>query len=124
VTTWLVAAFVGSSLIPVMMASDQAIWQKAVPAALQGRVFSLYYMARRSTMPVGYLLGGLLADHVFEPAMSPGGGLTPALGTLVGVGPGAGMAAMFLFTAVAGTLMCLAGYAIPAVRDVEDVPTR
>jgi hypothetical protein len=120
-TTWLVAAFVGSLLIPIMMACDQAIWQKAVPAALQGRVFALYYMVRRSTMPLGYLLGGVLADRIFEPAMMPGGALAPALGWLVGVGPGAGMAAMFLFTAVAGTLMCLSGYAIPAVREVDAV---
>lgn len=118
-TTWLVAGFIGSLLIPIMMASDQAIWQKVVPPALQGRVFSLYYMVRRSSMPVGYLLGGLLADRWFEPAMMPGGALAPSLGWLVGVGPGAGMAAMFLFTAIAGMLMSLAGYAIPAVRDVE-----
>jgi MFS family permease len=116
---WLVAGFIGSLLIPVMMASDQAIWQKAVPPALQGRVLSLYYMVRRSSMPVGYLLGGVLADRVFEPAMRPEGALAPSLGWLVGVGPGAGMAAMFLFTAFAGTLMCLGGYAIPAVRDVD-----
>ena len=125
VTTWLIAAFIGSLLIPIMMASDQAIWQKAVPPALQGRVFSLYYMVRRSTMPIGYLLGGVLADRLFEPAMMPGGALAPAFGWLLGVGPGAGMAAMFLFTAFAGALMCLAGYAIPAVRDVDGAaPTR
>lgn len=76
-------------------------------------------------MPAGYLLGGVLADRWFEPAMMPGGALAPSLGWLVGVGPGAGMAAMFLFTAIAGMLMSLAGYAIPAVRDVEgDASTR
>lgn len=71
------------------------------------------------TMPVGYVLGGVLADRWFEPAMMPGGALAPSLGWLVGVGPGSGMAAMFLFTAVAGSLTSLSGYAIPAVRDVE-----
>jgi hypothetical protein len=72
-----------------------------------------------STMPIGYLLGGVLADGWFEPAMTAGGWLAPSFGALVGVGPGSGMAVMFLVTALAGTLMSLAGYLSPAVRDVE-----
>jgi MFS family permease len=120
---WVVAAFVGSFFVPVILASDLAIWQSKVPPALQGRVFSIRSAVRMSTMPLGYLLGGVLADGWFEPAMRAGGSLAPIFGGLVGVGPGAGMAVMFLFTAVAGTVMSLAGYAIRRVRDVErDTP--
>ncbi|HNR50504.1 MAG TPA: hypothetical protein PKI80_02875, partial [Deltaproteobacteria bacterium] len=43
-----------------------------------------------------YLLAGYLADHLLEPAMMPGGSLAPVFGPLVGTGPGAGMAVMFL----------------------------
>ena len=116
---WLVAAFVGAFFVPIIMASDLAIWQSKVPPSLQGRVFSIRSAVRMSTMPLGYLLGGVLADGWFEPAMVAGGWLTPAFGWLVGVGPGAGMGVMFLFTAVAGTAMSLAGYLFRAVRDVE-----
>jgi MFS transporter, DHA3 family, macrolide efflux protein len=118
---WLAASFIGAFFIPVMMASDLAIWQSKVPPALQGRVFSTRSAVRMSMMPLGYLLGGVLADHWFEPAMRPGGALVPALGWLVGVGPGAGMAVMFLMTAVLGTAMSLSGYLIRAVREVEGV---
>jgi len=52
--------------------------------------------------------------------MAPGGGLAPVLGPLVGVGPGAGMAAMFLATAVLGTMFSLSGYLFPSIRHVED----
>ncbi len=41
------------------------------------------------------------------------------LGPLVGVGPGAGMAALFLVTGVLGMAMSRSGYLVPAVRDVE-----
>jgi len=116
---WLVAAFVGAFFVPVIMASDLAIWQSKVPPSLQGRVFSIRSSVRMSTMPLGYLLGGLLADGWFEPAMMAGGSLTTAFGWLVGLGPGAGMGVMFLFTAVAGTAMSLAGYLVRAVRNVE-----
>ena len=116
---WLVAAFIGSFFVPIMMASDLAIWQSKVPPSLQGRVFSIRSAVRMSTMPLGYLLGGILADGWFEPAMMAGGSLVAAFGWLAGVGPGAGMGVMFLFTAIAGTAMSLAGYLFPAVRNVE-----
>jgi len=116
---WLVAAFVGAFFVPVIMASDLAIWQSKVPPSLQGRVFSIRSSVRMSTMPLGYLLGGVLADGWFEPAMMVGGSLTAAFGWLVGIGPGAGMGVMFLFTAVAGTAMSLVGYLFRAVRNVE-----
>ena len=73
-------------------------------------------------MPLGYLLGGVLADGWFEPAMMAGGSLAPVCGWLVGGGPGAGMAVMFLLTAVAGTAMSLAGYLFPTVRNVSGGP--
>lgn len=118
---WIAAAFIGAFFIPVMMASDLAIWQSKVPPALQGRVFSTRSAVRMSMMPLGYLLGGVLADHWFEPAMAQGGALAPALGWIVGAGPGAGMAVMFLITAILGTVMSLSGYLIRAVREVEGV---
>jgi hypothetical protein len=110
---------VGAFFVPVIMASDLAIWQSKVPPSLQGRVFSIRSAIRMSTMPLGYLLGGVLADGWFEPAMIAGGSLTAGFGWLVGVGPGAGMGVMFLFTAVAGTAMSLAGYLFRGVRDLE-----
>lgn len=42
--------------------------------------------------------------------MRSGGALVGTFGWLVGIGPGAGMGLMFVFTSIAGTLVCLAGY--------------
>jgi hypothetical protein len=44
----------------------------------------------------------------------------PYLGWLVGSGPGAGIAAMFLCTAVAGALFSISGYFFRATRRVEE----
>jgi len=119
VRVWVAAAVIGSVLIPVITACNQAIWQARVDPALQGRVFALASAVRTSTMPLGYLIGGLVADLWFEPAMADGGALAPWLGGLLGTSPGAGMAAMFLTTAVMGTALSLSGYLFRAVRDVE-----
>jgi hypothetical protein len=123
VPVWTVAAFVASVFIPLIMAGERAIWQSKVPPAFQGRVFAANNMLRMATMPVGYLLAGPLADRVFEPAMAVGGSLAPIFGPLVGVGPGAGMALMFLCTWALGTLNSLFGYAWRPARRVElDLP--
>src|SRR5690606_15410522 len=85
----------------------------------QGRVFAMQQTLRNAATPLAYLMAGPLADRVFEPAMQPGGGLAGIFGGLVGVGPGAGMGLMFVVTAVLGMGICLLGYAIPAIRNVE-----
>ena len=66
------------------------------------------------------LLGGTLADHLLEPAMQIDGWLAPTLGWLVGAGPGTGMALMFVGSAVCAIIMCVVGYQIPAIRNLED----
>jgi MFS family permease len=120
VAVWIAGALLGSLLVPIITGCNQAIWQARVAPDIQGRVFGIFAAARVSMMPIGYLAGGFVADLWMEPAMAADGWLVPWLGSLVGVGPGAGMAAMFLATAVLGTLASLAGYLFPAVRGVED----
>jgi hypothetical protein len=53
--------------------------------------------------------------------MRPEGRLASAFGWLVGTGPGAGMALMFVVTGILGTLVGLGGYIFPAVRNAEEI---
>ena len=117
---WIAGAFLAAFFVPFILAADRSIWQSKVPPGLQGRVFAVQGMGRNVTMPLGFLLAGPLADLVFEPAMTDGGALAPLFGPLVGTGPGAGMALMFLGTAAAGALMSLSGYLFRSVRCVEE----
>lgn len=116
---WMAAAAAASFFIPILFGSRQAIWQSKVAPEVQGRVFSVDSMLRLALNPLGYLMAGFLADGLLEPAMMPGGGLAPLFGPLVGTGPGAGMAVMFLGTATFGGLLSLAAYLFPAVRNIE-----
>lgn len=117
---WIAAASIASFFIPAIVAANRTIWQTQVPAALQGRVLSAYGVFRNIFNPLGYLLAGPLADRVFGPAMKPDGWLAPIFGPLIGTGPGAGIAFMFLCTAILGATMSLSGYLFPAVRNIED----
>jgi predicted MFS family arabinose efflux permease len=123
VPVWAVAAFIAAVFIPPIIANDRAIWQSKTPPAAQGRVFAANVMIRISTMPLAALAAGPLADRIFEPAMAEGGWLTPIFGPLVGTGPGAGVAVLFLGTCVLGTAMSLGGYLWRPARCVEtDLP--
>jgi MFS transporter, DHA3 family, macrolide efflux protein len=118
---WVAAAFINYMINPVVNASNQAIWQTKVAPDIQGRVFAARRLIAQITIPLGMILAGPLADRLFEPAMAAGGSLARVFGGLVGVGPGAGMG---LIVAISGLLTAgvgLAGYAVRAIRDAEDI---
>lgn len=116
---WAAASFSASFFVSILNGSNQAIWQAKVAPDVQGRVFATRRLIAQVTAPLGMLAAGPLADLVFEPAMQPGGALAPWLGGLVGVGPGAGMALLFVLAGALGLAVSLGAYAVPAVREVE-----
>jgi MFS transporter, DHA3 family, macrolide efflux protein len=123
VWVWALAAVFSTLTIPFISGGQQSIWQVKVAPDLQGRVFSVKDTLQQMVNPLGYAVGGLLADYVFEPAMQVGRPLTHTFSWLVGSGSGAGMGLMFIATWILGTLFCLSGYLSPAVRNVEtDLP--
>ena len=99
---WSVAAIAASLPIPFIMANQNAILYRRIPAAMQGRVFAVRNAVQYSTIPIGIILGGYLADYVFEPFMGSEDGIADVLAKIVGGGPGSGMAVMFLCTGICG----------------------
>jgi hypothetical protein len=120
VVVWSVGGFLGSLFIPFIVAGNMSLWQSHVPLKIQGRVFAAQTAIRTATMPVGYLLGGLLADYLFEPSMAAGGVFAGQLDWLVGSGPGAGMGLMFVFTGLCGSAVGWGGYLIRGLRTIDD----
>jgi len=118
---WAFAAFISLFFIPIINGSNQAIWQTKVAPDVQGRVFATRALIAQISVPVAMLLSGPLADYYFEPAMMPGGSLEPTFRGLVGIGPGAGMALMFIIAGLCGVLIGFGSYAVKAVREVEDM---
>lgn len=117
---WAIAGFIADFTALFLVSPYFALWQEVVPPDVQGRVFATREMAQVISQPFGYLAGGLLADHLFEPLLQPDGPLAGSVGLLVGTGPGAGMSAMFLCTAVLGMLTGLLGLLWPAIRRLEE----
>ncbi|MDE6432776.1 MAG: MFS transporter [Lachnospiraceae bacterium] len=107
---WSIAAVAASFPIPFIMAGQNVILYKMVPQKLQGSVFSVRNAVQHSTIPIGLLSGGILADYVFEPFMQSEDGLAMVLHHIVGAGNGTGMAVMFLCTGILGSSVSLIAY--------------
>lgn len=121
-SAWLVgvgAALTGVSFVFIIGLS-RAIWQsKAAPGVL-GRVFSLQLAIGVGAQSLGVLLAGPLADTVFEPLLREGGALAGSVGSLIGTGPGRGMALMFLVVGLIQLAIVLSSALAPRVRLLED----
>jgi DHA3 family macrolide efflux protein-like MFS transporter len=105
--------------MPVSNGCSQAIWQTKVAPGVQGRVFAIRRMIAFSIMPIAYALAGPLAEGVFEPAMARGGALAPLFGPLVGVGPGRGIALIFVLAGTLYSVLALSILLHPRIRRVE-----
>ncbi|MEO1289652.1 MAG: MFS transporter [Chloroflexota bacterium] len=118
---WVIGAFAQSAFLSPINASNQAIWQSKVPPDVQGKVFAARRVIAAISTPAAMIIGGLLADYVFEPAMQANGALAPIFGGLVGTGDGAGMGLMFVFVGLATVVIGLVAYSAPIIRDVETI---
>jgi len=111
-------AGVGSSL---GIASSTALLQAKTAPDVQGRVFSARRLLTWAPDMFTPLLGGMLADRIMEPGMKTSSWMSFLFKWMVGDGPGAGMAVMMIIFGLLTTLTLLAGYLVPAVRDMEKV---
>ncbi len=119
---WIPAVLFGGLFVPLVNASNQAIWQAKVAPDLQGRVFSARRLIAWFTNPISPIIGGTLADFVLEPAMkAQKSGMAQLFGPVFGTGPGSGMSLLIFICGIAGFLVGLAGYFVPAIRNAEAV---
>jgi MFS transporter, DHA3 family, macrolide efflux protein len=113
---WSIAAIAASVPIPFISAGMNVIMYNTIPKEVQGRVFAVRNAVQYCTIPIGILLGGALADYVFEPFMLSKNKLALLLQKVVGTGTGSGMAVMFLFTGVLGALTSILWYRNKNIR--------
>lgn len=103
---WCLGGFLGWIAIPLMNTNLDAIMRLRVPDHMQGRVYAVRNSLQFFTIPLGYFMGGLLVDRVFEPIMS-----LQAEGSvlveLFGSGKGSGAAFFFFVIAFLGIAVCL-----------------
>lgn len=117
---WSFAALSASFPLPFIMAEQNLILYKKFPENVQGRIFAIRNALQYSTIPFGILLGGYLADYVFEPFMRSNNEVAVFLQKLVGSGTGSGMALMFLMTGICGLSMSIVSLSCSEIQKLND----
>ncbi|HBY71060.1 MAG TPA: MFS transporter [Lachnospiraceae bacterium] len=116
---WCIAGLAASIPVPFIMAGQSIILYQTVSVHMQGRIFSIRNAIQFSTIPVGILLGGYLADYVFEPFMASDHAAAIMLQKIVGNSSGSGMAVMFLCTGTLGAIFSCLAYRNKHIRSLK-----
>lgn len=115
---WCFGATLGWIALPWMSANLEAVNRLNIPMEIQGRVFAARNSFQFFTIPLGYFLGGLLVDQVFEPIMV----LQAADSLLVklfGSGKGSGAAFLFSILWLLGIATCMLFRGDPHIRKLD-----
>lgn len=116
-----VAGFLCFLMVPVAAASNNSIWQTKAPAELQGRCFAIQRVMLHAATLFAFCLAGPLSEKLFEPLLRRGGPLAGSVGLIIGVGAGRGLGLMFITLGMSMTLISLAAYSVPAIRQIDDL---
>jgi len=116
---WCAAAFGSYMMAAVMNINLDTIMREKVPTEMQGRVFSAKSTLQNFTIPIALLLGGLLADTVFEPFMLTDSPVQQSLTGFFGTGKGSGIGVMFFIVGIAGMLFSLTRLRKPVYRELD-----
>jgi len=100
---WIAAQFLSYVPVALLGANLTALMRTSVPIEMQGRVFSAMDTLQNCTIPLGLFLGGVLADHVFEPLMASASPLQGVLIQIFGTGKGSGIAVIFFLVGIVGS---------------------
>lgn len=106
--------------IPLSGACSQSLWQVKIRPAFHGRVFALRRLIGWSGLPLAYLVAGPLSDHLFEPWMDARGLLASSVGSILGVGPGRGIALLFGAMGLFAIVLIAVGALYRPLRYLED----
>lgn len=116
---WCFGAILGWIALPWMSANLEAVNRLNIPVEIQGRVFAARNSFQFFTIPLGYFLGGILIDRVFEPIMAKQSA-NSLLVSFFGAEKGSGAAFLFAVLWVAGIAVCLIFRVDGHIRKLEE----
>lgn len=90
------AAFCFFFTLPFVNASLEVLFRQNIANEMQGRVWSLISLITQIGVAMAFGIAGFLADHLFNPLLTPTGLLSDTVGRMIGTGPSRGSGLMVM----------------------------
>lgn len=110
--------FLGS--LPFVNTSADVLVRRNIPNEKQGRVWGIIGILSQIGFIIAYSTAGVLADKVFNPWLVEGGALAHSVGSLIGVGPGRGIAFLFIIAGLLVVVVALITSRIQSIKSLDD----
>ncbi len=116
---WIATSFISYVTATIFGTNLTVIMRTHVPIHMQGRVFSAQGTIQNASIPLGLFLGGVLADHVFEPFMMNPSFVQQGLSFLFGSGKGSGVAVIFFVVGIIGFIISIVALKNPLYKTLD-----
>jgi DHA3 family macrolide efflux protein-like MFS transporter len=102
-----VCAFVAMLSSATLAGYMSTVWRRKLPKERQGAFSALQQAVGLSMLPLSAIIGGTLAQYLFEPALLAGGFWADSVGAWFGTGKGRGNGFLFVVIGLAGVAVAL-----------------
>lgn len=116
----IVAGFLFLGSLPFVNTSADVLVRRNIPNEKQGRVWGIIGILSQIGFIIAYSTAGVLVDKVFNPWLVEGGALANTIGLLIGVGPGRGIAFLFIIAGLLVVVVALITSRIQSIKSLDD----
>ncbi|MBU8598130.1 MFS transporter [Shouchella clausii] len=116
----LLSVFLFFASLPFANASIDVLIRKSIDNHKQGRAWGLISLISQVGFVVAFVIGGFLADHVFNPAFAEGGVLAGTVGKIIGTGEARGIGFLII---LAGLGLIITALFVSRSRGIRDMDT-
>ncbi|MGI2903483.1 MFS transporter [Tolypothrix sp. VBCCA 56010] len=102
--------FLSFLTLPIILSTNNTIWQNSVHPNVQGRVLSLFGAVTGLGLAFGNISASPLTDRILEPMLSDEGVLASTVGKLIGTGTGRGIGFLMILEGLLFLLISIGFY--------------
>ena len=115
----IISGFLFFASLPYATASIDVLIRKSIDNEKQGRVWGLISLISQLGYIVAYILAGILADYVFNPALKEGGVLANTVGKIIGTGETRGIGFLVIIAGLGLVITALFVSKSKSIRKLE-----
>jgi MFS family permease len=115
----IISGFLFFATLPYATTSIDVLIRKSIDNEKQGRVWGLISLLSQLGYVVAFILAGVLADYVFNPALAEGGVLADTVGKVIGTGGTRGIGFLIILAGLGLIITALIVSRSKSIREME-----